>query len=312
VTITTGGVQAIDLVLRAALQPGDTIAIEEPGSPWARQILQGRGARPVPIPVDDDGMRVDLLPTGADAPAVVYLTPSHQFPLGSRLPVGRRLALLEWARQHDRLIVEDDYDSEFRYGAPPLPALAGLDRDGRVAYIGTFSKILTPALRAGYLVAAPVLRDKVLRLKPLTDYHSPWPVQCALAAFVDGGHLDRHLRRMRRHYAAARATLLTALEPVDGLARPIGLEAGLHLCLALAPGLDPSTVAAETRRRGVGVAPLDACFLGPPDRRGLVLGYGGLAPELIEEGAAILAEVITELADRAGAGRAGAMVAATD
>jgi GntR family transcriptional regulator / MocR family aminotransferase len=300
VTVTTGGVQAIDLLLRAALQPGDAVAVEEPGSPWARQILHARGARLVPVPVDGDGMRVDLLPTGQEAPALVYLTPSHQFPLGSRLPVGRRLALLDWARRHDRLVVEDDYDSEFRYGAAPLPALAGLDNGGHVAYVGTFSKVLTPALRGGYLVAPPPLRDRVQRLKPLTDYHTPWPVQRALAEFLDGGHLDRHLRKMRRHYAASRATLLTALAPVTELARPLGLEAGLHLCLELDPSLEPNAVAAEARRRGVGVAPLDACYLGSPTVRGLLLGYGGLTAGEIAEGAGILAQVITEAANRPG------------
>ncbi len=152
VVITAGAGQALDLIARATLAPGDSVALEDPGYPAARHVLQAHGARLVPLPVDDDGLRVEVLPRGPSAPLLVYVTPSHQYPLGVRLSLARRLALLERAQANDSLIIEDDYDSEFRFDAPPLPALAGLEGRGCIAYIGTFSKVLTPALRVGYLV----------------------------------------------------------------------------------------------------------------------------------------------------------------
>jgi len=181
--------------------------LEEPGYPAARHILLARGARIVPVPIDDDGLQVKQLPHGASAPLLVYTTPSHQYPLATRLSVARRLALLTWAQTNGSLIVEDDYDSEFRFDTSPLPALASLDDAGRVAYIGTFSKVLTPALRVGYLVASPLLRQHIEQLKYLTDEYAPWPFQQMLAAFIAHGHLNRHIRRMRQQYAQKQFTL---------------------------------------------------------------------------------------------------------
>ncbi len=296
VVITAGAIQAIDLIAQTALRPGDPVGFEEPGYPAARAVLAARGATIVPIPVDDDGLRVDQLPRGQAAPLLVYVTPSHQYPLGARLSFPRRLALLEWAREHDSLIVEDDYDSEIRFDAPPLPALAALADGGPVAYIGTFSKLLSPALRIGYVVAPPPLRQRLERLKRLTDYHTSWPVQRALAAFVGSGHLERHVRRMRREYARKRAALAGALAPVAHLARPVGLEAGLHCCLLLRPDLDPVEVAARARERGVGITTLAGYAVRPPEQPGVLLGYGGLSLADVERGARILADVIARVA----------------
>ncbi len=294
VVVTTGAAQALDLLARTTLVPGDAAAVENPGYQSARRILAERGARLLPIPVDEDGLCVERLPAGPDAPPIVYVTPSHQYPLGGRLPVARRMALLAWARANDSLIVEDDYDGEFRFDAPPLPALMGLDGGGRVAYVGTFSKALTPTLRAGYLVAPPPLRERVVRLKALIDYHTSWPVQRALVALLAEGHLERHIRRMRRHYAEQRAALRDLLAPVASLARLIGLEAGLHACLELLPGsgLRAGRIAAVARERGVLVATLDPYYLGPPDRQALLLSYGGLGMDDLTRGARILAEII--------------------
>ncbi|HET8628570.1 MAG TPA: PLP-dependent aminotransferase family protein [Thermomicrobiales bacterium] len=299
VVITSGASQAFDLLARATLAPGDSVAIEEPGYPAARNLLLERGARLVPLPVDDDGARVDRLPAGAAAPLLVYVTPSHQYPLGVRLVVARRLALLDWARANDGLIVEDDYDSEFRFDAPPLPTLMGLDREGRVAYVGTFSKSLAPALRAGFLVAPAPLRERIVRLKGLTDYHTAWPVQRALAWLLAGGHLERHIRRVRREYAERRTILREELTPLAPRARLLGLDAGLHACLELAPesGLDARKVAAAALARGVLVTTLDEYYHGPPDRQGLLLGYGGLAAADLRRGARVLAALIGETAD---------------
>lgn len=296
VVVTTGAVQSLDLIARAILAPGDAVAFEEPGYPVARHVLRAHGATIAPAPVDDDGLRVDLLPTGPDAPYAVYVTPSHQYPLGARMAVPRRMALLDWAAENDALVIEDDYDSEFRFDAPPLPALAGLDAAGRVAYIGTFSKVLSPALRVGYLVAPPPLRMRVTQLKRLADYHTPWPVQRALATFILGGHLERHIRRMRRMYADKRAALRAHLAPAEPWARLIGLEAGLHAYLDLRADIDADAVAAAALARGVAVSTLRAYYHGPVSRNGLLLGYGGLELPDIVLGATVLAEVIRQTA----------------
>ncbi|SRR6266851_1676863 len=297
--ITSGTSQALRLLALAALKPGDRIGFEEPGYPTARQVLRAHGAKLVPVPVDDDGLQVHALPGGAEAPLMVYVTPSHQFPLGSRLSIARRLALLEWAQTSDSLIIEDDYDSEFRYDAPPLSALAGLDRSGRVAYLGTFSKVLTPTLRLGYLLAPPALREEIERLKQhacLSNYAASWAVQRALALLLAEGHLERHIRRMRRLYAEKRSLVGTILAPLSHLAHLRGLEAGLHAYLALHPDLDSQLIIDRARERKVIVTALDAYYLGAPDRHGLLLGYGELPLEELSRGVQILAEVIEEQA----------------
>jgi len=244
-----------------------------------------------PVPVDEDGLCTDRLPNRA---ALVYVTPSHQYPLGGRLPIGRRVALLKWAEAAGALVIEDDYDSEFRFDGPPLPALAGLDGLRRVVYLGTFSKVLLPGLRVGYLVAPRELRDRILAMKDPSEVHTPWPVQRALAALVASGDFERHIRRMRRHYGELRAELRRALSPVEPLARLRGLEAGLHAFLELSPGLNPARVAEAAAARGVLVRTLEPYFLGVPTRSGVLLGYGGLSPEDVQRGARILAEVIQE------------------
>ncbi len=296
IVITTGAAQALDLLARATLVPGAAVAFEEPGYYAGRNILLAHGARIVPIPVDADGLRVAELPTGAAAPPLVCVTPSHQYPLGGRLPVARRLALLDWAQTHDSLIIEDDYDSEFRFDAPPLPALLSLDRAGQVAYIGTFAKSLTPTLRIGYVIAPPPLRARLVALKSLLDRHTSWPVQRAVLALLADGHLERHIRRARRHYAESRAILRAALQPViagpDAPACLLGLDAGLHACLELAAPRRAAEVAARARARGVHVGVLDAYYHGVPTREGLVLGYGGLTHEQLRRGGALLAAAI--------------------
>jgi GntR family transcriptional regulator/MocR family aminotransferase len=294
VIVTAGAVQAIDLIARATLAPGDAVGFEDPGYRITRQVLEARGATLVPVPVDQDGLQVDQLPSGDDAPMFVYVTPSHQYPLGARMPVGRRVALIEWAQANDGLIVEDDYDSEFRFDAPPLPALAGIDETGRVAYIGTFSKVLSPALRVGYVVAPQPLRERVERFKRLSDYHTPWPLQRALAAFITQGHLERHIRRMRRHYGEKRAALRDALAPVSHLAQLRGLEAGLHVFLELDQSIDPRQVELRAREQGVIVSTLDGYFIGPATKQGLLLGYGGLELPDIIRGADVLVDVMRD------------------
>jgi len=296
VVITTGAAQALDLIVRATVAPGDAVAFEEPGYFAARNIILAHGARIVPVPVDGDGLRVEALPVGDAAPILACVTPSHQYPLGGRLPIARRLALLAWARTQDSLVVEDDYDSEFRFDAPPLPALLSLDREGRVVYIGTFAKSLTPTLRIGYIVAPPALRARLVALKAIIDRHTSWPVQRAVLALLTDGQLERHIRRARRRYAESRAILRECLAPIidraDSPARLLGLDAGLHACLEFAPDLDTARIVRAARERGVAVGPLADYYYGPADRQGLVLGYGGLAHPDLARGARTLAEVI--------------------
>jgi GntR family transcriptional regulator/MocR family aminotransferase len=291
IVVTTGGVRALDLVAHAVLRPGAPVAVEEPGYPAARRTLEDRGALLLPVRVDDDGLRVAGL--GA-APLAVYVTPSHQYPLGVRMSVARRVALLEWAARHDRLVVEDDYDSELRFDGPPLPALAGMDRAGRVVYVGTFSKVLAPGLRLGYVVAPRWLRERLLRLRERSGDRVPWPVQRALAAFLASGDFDRHVRRVRRQYAERRSALREAMRPASGIARLGGMEAGLHAFLELTGELDELQLAELARRRGVRVSPLAPFYLGTPDRRGWLLAYGGLSTEQVGWGARVLAEVLLE------------------
>jgi GntR family transcriptional regulator/MocR family aminotransferase len=290
--ITVGAMQAFDLIVRAALSQDDRVAMEDPGYPEARDVLRSRGIPITPIPVDHDGLRVDMLPDGASAPILAYVTPSHQYPLGGRLTIARRIALIEWARRNDSLVVEDDYDSEFRFDAPPLPALAGMENSGHILYIGTFSKVLTPALRVGYLVAKGGLRERVLHLKAVTDRHTPWPVQRALYAFIRDGQLDRHIRRMRRHYATTREALRVALAPISSLASLEGIDAGLHAYLAFHAPIDPAVVVQAAAARGVIVRDLSGYYLGQQERSGLLLGYGGLERTSVIRGARILAQAI--------------------
>lgn len=296
IIITAGATHALDLIMRATLSAGDTVGFEEPGYPAARQIVLAREGCILPIPVDDDGMQVERLPQGDAAPLLVYTTPSHQYPLGTRLAVSRRLALLTWAQVNDSLIIEDDYDSEFRFDTSPLPALASLDDAGRVAYIGTFSKVLTPALRIGYLVAPALLHERIGLIKRLTDEQVSWPLQQMLADFISLGHLDRHIRRMRHQYAEKRHVVAQTLAPIAHLARLRGLEAGLHAYLELCANIDATLVAQLARKRNVIVTLLDAYYYGTPDRSGLLLGYGNLEIPDIIQGVTILREIIEQVA----------------
>ncbi len=302
IVITTGAAQALDLIARVTLAPGDRVAFEEPGYFAARNLLLTHRAQIVPIPVDADGLCVEALPVGAAAPLLACVTPSHQYPLGGRLPVARRLALLDWAAAQDSLIIEDDYDSEFRFDAPPLPALLSLDRAGRVLYIGTFAKSLAPTLRIGYIVAPPPLRERLIALKSLIDRHTSWPVQQAVLTLLTTGQLERHIRRARRRYAESRAILRDQFQSLTvqptPLAQLLGLEAGLHACLELAPQLDLPWIVREAATAGVQVSTLADYYYGSPDRQGLVLGYGGLSQAALAKGAAILARVILAAAQR--------------
>jgi GntR family transcriptional regulator / MocR family aminotransferase len=274
VMITTGVVQSVDVMARALLRPQDKVAFEEPGYTLARQSFLAHGATLVPVPVDNDGLQIEHLPASV---VLLYCTPSHQYPLGGRLPIARRLALLEWATKQGVLILEDDYDSEFRYDAPPLPALASLSRS-QVIYLGTFSKVLSPALRVGYIIAPREILGHLKPYKYLLDYHTATPVQLALAEFVGAGYLEQHVKRMRRVYAHKRYLLAETLRTVSKVAKLVGIEAGLHAMLDLG-NKDASKVAALVFKQGVKVKTLEGYYAGDVLRQGLLLGYGGLTED---------------------------------
>ncbi|WP_125777796.1 PLP-dependent aminotransferase family protein [Antribacter gilvus] len=290
VIATSGAQQALDLVARVLLEPGDVVAVEDPGYPEARGVFALHGARVVPVPVDGEGLVVDAVP--ADA-RLVYTTPSHQFPLGMPLSLARRRALLAHASRHGAAVVEDDYDSEFRHGRRPLESLHALDRDGRVIYVGTFSKSLLPGLRVGYLVAPPSLRDALLAAKQLTDGHGPVHVQAALARFIDDGLLARHVRRATARYAERHEILLDALAglPVE----PVPSAAGLHVTAYLAADPPPEGgsrgLMTRARRRSVALETLGTFTVGH-HRDAVVLGIGAAETASIRPGIEKLAQLL--------------------
>ncbi|MDG4785256.1 PLP-dependent aminotransferase family protein [Micromonospora sp. WMMD1102] len=283
VLVTQGAQQALDLVGRVLVEPGDRVAVEEPGYPPARRLFRSHGARVTGVPVDAEGLVVAALP--ADT-RLVYVTPSHQFPLGVPMSLARRTALLDWAERHGAVLVEDDYDSEYRFGGRPLEPLQSLDRHGRVVYVGSFSKTLLPMLRVGFLVAPASLRSALRTAKHLADWHGDLTTQGALAEFVDEGLLARHIRRTSREYAARRRAVLAALrDRLAGRLDPVPSAAGLHLAARPAPGsrVDLAPVVARAGERGVAVASL-AGYCAERPRPGLVIGYGGIALADVDEG----------------------------
>jgi GntR family transcriptional regulator/MocR family aminotransferase len=284
VTVTSGTQQALDLIARVLLVSGDRVAVEDPGYAPARRLFESLGLAVTGVPVDEDGLVVDALPART---RLVYVTPSHQYPLGTVLSLPRRVALLEWADRHDAAIVEDDYDSEFRYGGRPIEPLCTLDASGRVIYVGSFSKSMLPTLRAGFVVAPPALGPALRAAKYVTDWHTSLPTQAALAAFIDQGHLARHIRKMRAIYSERHAMITEAL--AGPLSRHLALvpsAAGLHVSAtaraASAAGL--AGVAERALAAGVAVQPLAGFRVTEPPRAGLALGYGAIEASDITEG----------------------------
>lgn len=290
VLVTSGAQQAFDLVARVLVDFGTPVAVEDPGYPPARRAFEAQGARIVPVPVDAEGLVVDAIPAGV---RVVYVTPSHQFPLGSAMSLARRRALLDWAARAGAAIVEDDYDSEFRFDGRPLEPLQSLDPHGRVIYVGTFSKTLLPALRLGFLVAPQSLRMSLVTAKAVADGAGPRDAQLALARFLDEGLFARHVRRTLRVYRERREILLDALERrLSGALTVVPSAAGLHLTALLADARRSDVALARAAfGAGVGVQPLRPYFLGPP-RGALAFGYGAIASERVDAGVARLARVM--------------------
>ncbi|WP_395692500.1 PLP-dependent aminotransferase family protein [Nocardioides sp.] len=287
VVVTHGTQQALDLVARVLVEPGDVVAIEDPGYPFAREVLASHGARVVPVPVDADGLVVEALPPRT---RLVFTTPSHQFPLGPPLSLARRQALLEFANRHRVAIVEDDYDSEFRFTERPLETLHALDRHGRVVYLGTFSKSLLPALRAGYLVAPRSLRDALVGARQLADGFGAPHEQVALARFVADGQLARHLRRARGVYAERRELVLAGIARVPAL-EVVPSAAGLHVAATFRGPVDEAAVVAAALAEGVAVEALSS-YAVEERVTGLVVGYGAAATASVTPGLERLARLL--------------------
>lgn len=288
VLVTHGTQQALDLVARVLVEPGDVVAVEDPGYPLARELFASYGARVVPVRVDADGLVVDEVP---DRARLVFTTPSHQFPTGPPLSLARRRALLELANRAGVAIVEDDYDSEFRFTERPLETLHALDRHGRVIYVGTFSKSLVPALRAGYLVAPRSLRDALLGARQLADGYGAPAEQVALARFVSDGLLGRHLRRARQAYAERRALLLDGIAGLLPRLDVVPSAAGLHVTATFRDRVDDAAVVAAAAAEGVAVEALSSYAAGRPVS-GLVFGYGATRTDAVTPGLERLARLL--------------------
>ena len=288
VFIVSGAQQALDLASRVLLEPGASAWMENPGYAGARAALAGAGARVIDVPVDEEGMDVRAGERAAPEARLAYVTPSHQFPLGTIMSASRRLSLLNWARRVNGWVLEDDYDSEFRYAGRPIPCLQGLDaqRGGaaRVLYIGTFSKTLAPALRLGYLIVPDGLVDVVRVARAIAGGHSPTHEQGVLAEFIGEGHYVRHVRRVRALCAERQQALLEAAREEIGDAMQLAPDAaGLHMVGWLATGANDLEVAKAASRAGVDATPLSAYCSVAPKRGALLLGYAAFEESEIRE-----------------------------
>ncbi len=295
VAITSGAQEALDLIGRLVLEHGDRAGVEDPGYPGAVAAFQAAGAAVVSLRVDEEG----CVPDRRARLRLIYVTPGRQFPLGVTMSLARRFDLLEWAHATGALVVEDDYDSEFRYHGRPVPALQGLDRHGVVLHVGSFSKVLFPSLRLGYLVVPPDLVDPLAVLKSVTSRHAPLLDQAVLCDFIEAGHFGRHVRRMREVYAGRRDALEEAARAELGewLELP-AIDAGLQASARLRKGISGESAVAAAAARGVEVLSLARYGREPQRPAGLVLGFAAVDPKEIGRGSHALAAALRSLPPR--------------
>jgi GntR family transcriptional regulator/MocR family aminotransferase len=290
VIVVNGSQQALDLITRVLVERGDRVAIEDPQYPGTREVLLAAGARLRPVPVDSEGLDPAKLP---DHAGLVFVTPSHQFPTGAILPLARRLALLEWARRKNSVIVEDDYDGEFHYEGRPLESLQGLDTEGRIVYVGTFSRTVFPALRIGYLIVPKSLIAAFTAAKWLSDLHSATLEQQTLAEFITTGMYERHLRRLRRRNTMRRDALLDAIHKFLGdRVEVTGDGSGAHIVLWPRKNISEATLIDQAASRKVRIYGLSRFFLARPERTGFMLGYSRMNEKEIREGIRLLGEIL--------------------
>ena len=298
IMIVSGSQQAVDVTARVLLDENSPVWIEEPGYFGAQKALKMARARMVPVPVDEEGLDVEAGIDRCREARAAFVTPSHQCPLGMTMSAPRRLMLLDWARTEGAWIIEDDYDSEYRFGNLPIAALQGLDRDSRVIYIGTFTKMMYPAIRLGYVVLPRDLLAPFIAVRKGMDMFSPTFHQAVLADFIREGHFDRHIRRTRSLCRERRTKLVEGLERELGpVAQVLGDAAGMYLTVGLPDHVDDLSIGLRAGAIGVKAMPLSQFYLGRPRRRGLVLGYGGVSLPEIEEGVARLVPIVREHLD---------------
>lgn len=291
VTIVSGTQEALDLAAHLFLNPRDRVCVENPGYSGAKRAFRALGAKVVSIDVDEDGATIP--PAHLGDVRLAYLTPGHQFPLGVCMSLSRRLAMLQWARQTGAVLFEDDYDSEYRYAGKPVPALQGLDRHDVVVFAGSFSKVLFPALRLGYLVVPPDLVERVNAIQSIRTRHAPTLMQAVLCDFITDGHFGRHVRRMREVYAERRGVLLEAArDRLQGALAITGVEAGLQTAAWLTAGHDAIEVEARAAERDVDVIALGRYSDGRMGRQGLHLGFAAVDVPEIRRGVRELASVL--------------------
>ncbi|WP_024301279.1 PLP-dependent aminotransferase family protein [Pseudogulbenkiania sp. MAI-1] len=294
ILITQGAQQALELCARLLADPGDTVWLEEPGYAGAQAAMAAADLDIVPVPVDSEGLNPAAAPS-SQTPKLIYITPSHQYPSGVVMSLARRLELLKLAETHQSWIIEDDYDSEFRYRSQPLASLQGLANGGTVIYLGTFSKVMYPGLRLGYLVLPEALIDPFRASYARLYREGHYPIQAALADFIAEGHFARHIRRMRELYQIRQTLLRETL--LGRLGERIELspgEAGMHLVATLPDTIDEQHLSAIAAREGLWLRPLGRHFWGPATRRGLVLGYAGVPEAELRRSALRLAELFKQ------------------
>ena len=282
IMIVSGSQQALQITANVLLDPGTPVWMEEPGYRLARDVFLAAGCRPVPIPVDAGGLNVTAGIKRCAHARAAYVTPSHQYPLGSTMSAARRLQLLNWAQQHGAWIIEDDYDSEYRFESAPVSSLQGLDTNERVIYIGTFSKVLFASLRLGYMVIPPDLVERFVAVRYVMDIFPPYLYQDVVADFIREGHFARHIRRMRLLYSGRRRVLVEQLRKVFGDTFEIhGAAAGMHLTAAFHGDRDDVEIATRAAAQGLWLWPLSANYATRHVRKGFILGYGNVGLQAI-------------------------------
>ena len=298
VMVVAGSQQGLQTSASVLLNPGDSVWMEEPGYPGAHQAFATVGARLIPVPVDDEGLNVEEGIRRCPKARAVYITPSHQYPMGTTMSATRRMQLLNWASRAGAWIIEDDYDSEYRFGIHPIGSLQGLDSDARVIYVGTFSKVMFPALRLGYLVIPADLVHAFSVHREAMDIFSSTLYQAVMTDFIKEGHFVRHVRRMRNLYTERCHALEESLRAEMGaMMEIVSADAGMHLVGLLPPGMHDVTISQKAAENSISAMPLSNCYLKRPSRPGLVLGYGASDRAQIQHGVRILSRVLRDLGE---------------
>jgi len=276
IMVVSGFQQALDITVRVLLDPGNSVWVEEPGCYLQRTVLAAAGCRLVPVPVNSEGLIVASGLQRSRKARAAFVTPSHQFPLGSTMSATRRMQLLDWAQESGAWIIEDDCDSEYRYESQPIASMQGMDVNSRVIYIGTFSEVLFPSIRLGYVVIPRDLVEMFITVRHAMDISPPYLYQEVMTEFINAGHFARHLRKMRQIYSQRRAALIESLSdefPVDSGLEIHGADAGMHLTVTLPRGLSDTEISAKAARERLWLWPLSPSYMGEP-RQGFVLGFG--------------------------------------